>query len=276
MSRFRLVAAVVGLAVFLHPGGGSLNAQGRQRDRDRDDRVDRKGEDARDDSPLQRPQLIPPPLDRGDRFRRWRLGVQVAYRDYGAQVTYVERRSPASRAGLEARDVIVTVNGYQVGHVLGRLYSLDRELELRADRFGRVLLLVQNRRNGSLANIDVRLEPADRVPEPPRVQPLIGIISSRRVTQLPREATLVVQLVDITDRLSPLRPIAQRTYRDLGPLPIPFELDYDPDRIEAKRQYALRAHVAFGGLIAYQTRETYRVLADKRQGRVNMVLERAR
>ena len=117
------------------------------------------------------PQLWPPVSDR-DRY--WFLGVKVEYRDHGAQITHVERRSPAHRSGLEVRDVIVNVAGYQVGKVNGRLYLLERELGLRADRRGNVGLLVHNHRNGELALLPVRLEPIERRRDPTVARPLIG------------------------------------------------------------------------------------------------------
>ena len=276
MERMRCAAVLLAIVWYsAHPGPAA--AQDRERDRDRGDTQQRDRRE-RDDEQTQdeNRRLIVPPEDRPDRFRRWRLGVEVEYRDYGAQVTRVERDSPAQREGLETRDAIITVNGYQIGYVNGRLYTLDRELELRADRFGRVRLLVQNRRDGNLANLDVRLDRPDRPNGPPRARPLIGTVTSRQITQLPREALLVVQLVDITNRRTLPIPVAQQTYRDLGPLPIPFELAYDPDRIDPDRSYALQAQVTVNGFAAFRTRDTYPVLSDERQVRVHMVLERAR
>ena len=73
-------------------------------------------------------------------------------------MTDVIRDTPAWDAGLETGDTIVTVDGYQIGFVNNQLYSLGDELQRRADRYGRVTLLVQNRRNGRLVNVDVQLD----------------------------------------------------------------------------------------------------------------------
>ena len=89
--------------------------------------------------------------------RRWQLGVHAYNTDNGVVITNVLPRSPAWEAGLERGDVIVTVDGFQVGYVGGRLYSLGDELQHRAGG-GRVLLLVQNTRNQRLVNVDARLE----------------------------------------------------------------------------------------------------------------------
>ena len=250
-------------------------AQDRDRDRDEDDRpaADREERDFHDERPGMGPRLVPPRPDRPEFDARWYLGVEVEYRNYGAVITRVRRSSPAQRAGLEPRDVIVTVRGYQVGHVNHQLYPLERELDLRADRRGNVLLLVQNHRDGTLMSTPVRLEPFRRPLGPPRGAPLIGTVTARGVTRLPRGAVLTVRLVDITDAQP--APIAQQRYTDLGPLPIPFELDYDADQIEPGRSYALQAAVTINGLPTYHT-QRYRVFQDGAPRRVDMVLESSR
>ncbi|MBW3598396.1 MAG: PDZ domain-containing protein [Planctomycetes bacterium] len=97
-----------------------------------------------------RPRILPP--------RSWLLGVHAYNTDHGVAITHVLPRSPAWEAGLERGDVIVAVDGFQVGYVNGRLYTLGQELQHRAGPRGEVLLLVQNVRNRRLVNLDVRLE----------------------------------------------------------------------------------------------------------------------
>jgi uncharacterized lipoprotein YbaY len=235
--------------------------QGGQRDRDRDRQP--TDNDAR---------LLPPDSDRGG---RWYLGVEVEYRDYGAQITRVVLNSPASRAGLEMRDVIVTVNGYQIGRLAGQLYPLDRELELRADRMGRVLLLVLNHRNGQLTPLPVRLTPSEDRPHPIDARTVRGTVNVRRAVTLPREAVLSVNLLDVTDRLRTVV-VRQRSYSNLGPLPIPYELVLDAGDIRAGRSYALSAEITVNGLASYRTSERYPVFQRENQGRVDMLLVPAR
>ena len=102
---------------------------------------------------------------------RWSLGVYAYNTSSGVVVTRVVPNSPAARAGLEPRDRIVTVGGYQVGYVQQRFYPLGPELQLRASPRGEVVLLVQNWRNGELTNLDVRMGASSpRWPERPRVR----------------------------------------------------------------------------------------------------------
>ncbi|NNJ24662.1 PDZ domain-containing protein [Alienimonas chondri] len=127
------------------------------------------------------PQLVPP--HRGD----YVLGVYAYNTSEGVTVTGVIPNSPAARTGLERGDRILTVDGFQIGYVQGRLYPLGREIRRRAGRRGEVTLLVQNVRNRQLLNVDVRIGreragiprrpgileqsdalPDDRSPEAPR------------------------------------------------------------------------------------------------------------
>jgi membrane-associated protease RseP (regulator of RpoE activity) len=100
---------------------------------------------------------------------RWWLGVYAYNTSTGIVITRVVPNSPAARAGLEPRDRIVTVEGFQVGYLHRRLYALGPELQLRADPNGQVRLLVQNWRNGELTNMDARMAPSrPRTPDRPR------------------------------------------------------------------------------------------------------------
>lgn len=88
----------------------------------------------------------------------WRLGVFAVNTDTGVRITRVMPGTPAERNGLEPGDTIVTVNGYQVGYVMGGFYPLGAEMQRRASPNGEVTFLVQDRRTDRLLNIPVRLE----------------------------------------------------------------------------------------------------------------------
>ena len=74
----------------------------------------------------------------------------------GVRVRSVTPGSAASRARIEVGDSIVTVNGYQVGMVQGRLYDLSEEISRRADASGAVTLVVQDHRTSALASVRVQ------------------------------------------------------------------------------------------------------------------------
>ncbi|WP_040768215.1 PDZ domain-containing protein [Novipirellula maiorica] len=92
-----------------------------------------------------------------DHIGGWHLGVFGHYTTTGHLLTQVFPNTPASRAGLEPGDRIITVNGYQVGDVIDRQYPIDFLIQRHASPNGFVRLLVQNRRTLRLQNLDVRL-----------------------------------------------------------------------------------------------------------------------
>ncbi len=103
------------------------------------------------------PEVVPgrPPWRVRPPQRPWQLGVYAVNTSTGVRVTRVIPGTPAAREGLEPGDVILTVDGYQIGFVNGRLYPLGEELARRAGPRGHVTLLVQNVRNRTLLNMEV-------------------------------------------------------------------------------------------------------------------------
>jgi hypothetical protein len=266
---------------LLNVNAAAAPQQRRDRDRNRDtDRTEDEQERGRLQQPQDpRPQLVPPRPGPPDRFDRWVLGVNVRYDDTGALITHVDRDSAAWEAGLERRDQIVAVDGYQIGYVNRQLYSLERELHLRADRRGNVRLLVQNHRNQRLVNIDVRLRrtgrPGDR-DRPDRDGPgvISGTVDIRAMGQVSRNSVLVVRLIDTTSRITTIKPLAQASIQNPGPFPVPFQLTFDPGQVNAERKYALHAMLTTGGLMTYRTREGQVVDFADRTKRYQLMLDR--
>ena len=89
--------------------------------------------------------------------RRWILGVRADATDSGYLVRSVEFDSAASRIGLEPGDRIVAIDGQQIGFLGSRLIKLSSTLEAKGGRTGRVLLLVQDRRNMRLVTLKAQL-----------------------------------------------------------------------------------------------------------------------
>jgi uncharacterized lipoprotein YbaY len=185
-------------------------------------------------------------------YARWTLGVRVANLQTGTRITDVQPSSAAWRVGLETRDVIVTVNGYQVGFVNRQLYDLQTELNLRAGRSGAVRLLVWNHRNGELVNIDVRLDRGrSPKPNPPRPDPprggIHGSITFRASLTSDKKAEIVVQLVDISDRLRGGKVVEEQRIPFAGEVPVSFHLDVKQAQLETHRRYQLKASLLVNG-----------------------------
>lgn len=103
---------------------------------------------------------------------QWQLGVGVRNLPGGCQITRITPGSVATQAGLKVSDVILAVSGTPVGYQGNQLYDLADVFNSRADVYGRVTLTVQDARTGQVANVPVRLAPADHVVNRPGFQPL--------------------------------------------------------------------------------------------------------
>lgn len=89
--------------------------------------------------------------------RNWVLGVRADASKTGYLIRFVQPISAAKRAGLEAGDRIVAVDGRLVGHVGNHLVPLGDTLERAGGNDGRIRLLVQNWRNKRLVSLRVTL-----------------------------------------------------------------------------------------------------------------------
>lgn len=185
---------------------------------------------------------------------RWRLGVEVENTATGVAITGVYPNTAAQRQGIEAGDIIVAINGYQVGYVGETLYDIADEFTLRADAFGRVLLLMQNRRDGRLVNLVVGLDPRDGsgyiplpttpVPRPEPVATIAGSVTYRDAFRLPATARLRVELVEFDRTGRERRVISEYNARTLGKQkPLFYDLTFRTDRLDPAQTYIVRAYL---------------------------------
>lgn len=178
---------------------------------------------------------------------------------------------------MERGDLIVNVEGYQVGRVGGRDYPLDRELDARADSNGRVRLLVQNRRNNQLVNIDVRLE-QDRPGPGPNPGPgdrkvvVTGEASYRDRSALPRDAELRVKVT--RKKILGSETLAERTFATRGRVPITFEMRFDVDRDDWERTCDVSAEIYSNGRRLYVEDGSYRFKPSESPVHVKLEMRR--
>lgn len=73
-----------------------------------------------------------------------------------------------------------------------------------------------------------------------------GSVMYRERIALPPEATLNVQLLDVSLADAPAKVIAEQQISGLNAAPIPFELHFDPSKLIANHTYALQARISAG------------------------------
>lgn len=194
----------------------------------------------------------------------WRLGVRADNTEVGVVVREVIPGSAAARARIEVGDVIVTVGGYQVGLVAGRLYDLSEEINRQADVNGNVVLVIQDHRNFGLSSVRVKLDDQD--------QKLTGSLVYRNRTSLPPDAIVTVQIENLSRPIYQVRH-GQTSFRVNSSGEIPFEIAYDPTYINPQDVYQVRAFVTSNGRTVLDTPQPQRVITKGNPSNVRMQLE---
>lgn len=205
----------------------------------------------------------------GERPGRWYLGVYGADIEYGVRVERVDPRSPADLAGLERGDVIVCVEGQQVGRVGSRRVDLEDAIDRSVDGRGRVSMLVQDRRNKDLVYVNVQLERAGTRPPPsPR---LTGTCTYRERIALPVGSELVVR---IRERgLLGSKVVAEHRSRVFRQPPFNFQLTVNEDEFDPRNRYTVEAELREEGRVTF-TSERIDVLTNGNPSSVEILLRR--
>ena len=110
----------------------------------------------------------------------------------------------------------------------------------------------------------------------PENRSLSGTVAYRERMALPSDAVIQVQLSDVSAQDVAAPVVAETTVTPQGrQVPLPFELHYDPDKIEPKRTYAVRATIRSEGQLLFTTTTATHVLTQGNPSRVDLVLTRA-
>jgi putative lipoprotein len=101
-----------------------------------------------------------------------------------------------------------------------------------------------------------------------------GSVTYRERIALTPEASVEVQLLDVSIADASAKIIASQTIQPEHQVPIPFELVYDPTEIDERFTYAVRATIRDGGRLMFTTDRSYRVLTRGSPNHVDLVLVR--
>lgn len=113
----------------------------------------------------------------------------------------------------------------------------------------------------------------------PAIQGQQGVVSGtatyRERVALPTDAVLEVWITDVSPLILAVPIIAETTVRSEGrQVPLPFELRYDPSRIEPDHLYAVKAAIRSGGRLLFATEKDQQVITKGNPTRVDLLLVR--
>jgi uncharacterized lipoprotein YbaY len=176
----------------------------------------------------------------------WRLGVAIQNVDTGVVLTDVEAGMPAALAGLETGDIIVNVDGFQVGYVEGALFDLGDEIRRRVDQNGKVDFLVFDNRNRRLQNLPVTLVQQNSAS-------VRGEVTCKERVTLTQQAVLTVRLRDVTYPSWQNVEVGKHVITNPKHPPIAFSIAIDKSQIYADHKYAVDAYLVDRGQIVLQS-----------------------
>lgn len=103
-----------------------------------------------------------------------------------------------------------------------------------------------------------------------------GTVAYRERIALPADAVVEVWMTDVSPLIVVQVVIAETTVLPKGrQVPIPFELRYDPSRIEPDHDYAVKAVIRSAGRIMFATETAYPVITKGNPTQVDIWLVRA-
>jgi putative lipoprotein len=108
------------------------------------------------------------------------------------------------------------------------------------------------------------------------VQLVTGSVSYRERMALPADAVIHVSLLDVSLMDVAAKQISEQTIKPEHPVPIPFVLEYDPQDIDERMTYAVRATIRSSGKLIFTTDRSYQVLTRGKPGHVELILVRVR
>jgi uncharacterized lipoprotein YbaY len=112
-------------------------------------------------------------------------------------------------------------------------------------------------------------------PGPPTSGIVKGSVAYRERMALPPDAVVDVKLYDVSVQDGAAPVIAQTTVVPAGrEVPLPFELRYDPKKIQPTGWYALRATIRSGGRLVFTTDTVHRVVTHGNPTHVDLQLVR--
>jgi putative lipoprotein len=112
-------------------------------------------------------------------------------------------------------------------------------------------------------------------PAPATASPTVsGTVAYRERMAMPANALLTIQIQDISSADAPASIVAEQKITFAGhQVPLRFELQYDPAKIDPKHTYALSARITLGDQLMFLNTTAIRVITEGNPTKVDLVLQ---
>ena len=102
---------------------------------------------------------------------------------------------------------------------------------------------------------------------------VIGTISYRGATSFPKNAKVVLQLVDLSRPMTPSSVISELTFLDPKPVAWPYQLQYPAAAIDKSSLYGVFAKVVVGAEVWFATLQAAPVITQGNPSKRDLLLE---
>jgi uncharacterized lipoprotein YbaY len=102
---------------------------------------------------------------------------------------------------------------------------------------------------------------------------IIGTISYRGATSFPKNAKVVLQLVDLSRPMTPASVISELTFLDPKPVAWPYQLEYPAQAIDKSNLYGIFAKVVAGSEVLFATLQAAPVITQGHPSKRDLLLE---
>jgi putative lipoprotein len=109
--------------------------------------------------------------------------------------------------------------------------------------------------------------------KPPMQDAVTGTVTYLLRMALPEQATIQVQLMDVSRTDAPATVVAKETF-ELGKaqVPVPFTLKFNPAKIDPKHSYSISARVLLGSELKFASDKAYPVLTQGNPAKADLIL----
>lgn len=108
---------------------------------------------------------------------------------------------------------------------------------------------------------------------PPAANTVTGTVSYLQRMAMPPDAVVHVQLLDVSLADAPSKVIAEdKITFGQRQVPIPFELKFDPAKIDPKHRYSVSARILTGDELRFISDKSYSVLTQNHPSKVDLIL----
>jgi len=119
--------------------------------------------------------------------------------------------------------------------------------------------------------VEVTVEPV--APLPIKTASVTGTVTYHQEIALTPEAVVIIELIDVSEPNPAGTTIGKQTITKPGPVPVSFDVKYDPLVIHPSHTYAIQARIIVGGQLKFKNAVPYEVITQNNPATLDLVVD---